>query len=268
MPPTALFNKEVESADYLDKHEPLIHQQWNGGLPQYRTDPTAEIVEFINSTAGDLGPEKLGLAILIGMSSGGRNTATVADQIKGRRLFPYVAAIDAAFDDKWSAHLWGSWLGSRGKDRHVARCRLVVLRIGHDEAANFVQLAVGRWVDQVARRLGVRICRVQHPPIAGKVGRDHRGGICRERHVDHGLTRVLAVGRDHEPEAVRAVDASAAIEDKAAAEHIDGVAAGLQVHAPAGIPARVGAVHHHVGHHAALIREDDPLTRQSLLFRL
>lgn len=99
MPPTALFNKEVESADYLDKHEPLIHQQWNGGLPQYRTDPTAEIVEFINSTVGDLGPEKLGRAIPIGMSSGGRNTATVADQIKGRRLFPYVAAIDAAFDD-------------------------------------------------------------------------------------------------------------------------------------------------------------------------
>jgi hypothetical protein len=98
--PTALFNKEVESADYLDKHEPLIHQQWNGGLPQFRTDPTAEIVEFINSTVGGLGPEKLGRAILIGMSSGGRNTATVADQIKGRRLFTYVAAIDAAFDDK------------------------------------------------------------------------------------------------------------------------------------------------------------------------
>jgi hypothetical protein len=38
--------------------------------------------------------------ILIGMSSGGRNAATVADQIKGRRLFTYVAAIDAAFDDK------------------------------------------------------------------------------------------------------------------------------------------------------------------------
>ncbi len=34
----------------------------------------------------------------------------------------------------------------------------------------------------------------------------------------------------------------------------------MQVHAPAGVPARVGAVHHHVGHHAALIREDDPLT--------
>jgi hypothetical protein len=49
-PPTALFNKKVESADYLDKHERLIHQQWNGGLPQFRTDPTAEIVEFINST--------------------------------------------------------------------------------------------------------------------------------------------------------------------------------------------------------------------------
>jgi hypothetical protein len=49
-PPTALFNKKVESADYLDKHERLIHQQWNGGLPQFRTDPTAEIVEFTNST--------------------------------------------------------------------------------------------------------------------------------------------------------------------------------------------------------------------------
>ncbi len=94
-PPTALFNKEVESADYLDKHEPLIHQQWNGGLPQFRTDPTAEIVEFINSAVGGLGPEKLGRVILVGMSSGGRNAATVADQIKGRRLFTYVAAIDA-----------------------------------------------------------------------------------------------------------------------------------------------------------------------------
>jgi hypothetical protein len=38
--------------------------------------------------------------ILMGMSSGGRNVTTVADEIKGRRLFTYVAAIDAAFNDK------------------------------------------------------------------------------------------------------------------------------------------------------------------------
>lgn len=99
VPPTELFNKEVETEAYKKTHERLIHQQWNGGLPQFKTDPTDEIVEFINKTVAGLTPGTLGRLILIGMSSGGRNTATVADRIKGRRLFSYVAAIDAAFND-------------------------------------------------------------------------------------------------------------------------------------------------------------------------
>ncbi|MFO1163027.1 MAG: hypothetical protein U1E60_29615 [Reyranellaceae bacterium] len=100
VPPTDIFNKNVETAAYLEKHERLIHQQWNGGLPQFKNDPTAEIVEFINKTVAGLAPGTLGRVILIGMSSGGRNVTTVCDQIKGRRLFSYVAAIDAAFNDK------------------------------------------------------------------------------------------------------------------------------------------------------------------------
>lgn len=99
VPPTELFNKEVQTEAYLAKHEPLIHQQWNGGLPQFNTDPTDEIVDFINKTVAGLAPGTLGRVVLIGMSSGGRNAATVADKIKGRRLFSYVAAIDAAFND-------------------------------------------------------------------------------------------------------------------------------------------------------------------------
>ena len=100
VPPTEVFNKEVETDAYLKKHEPLIHQQWNGGLPQFTTDPTNEIVEFINKTVAGLAPGTLGRVILIGMSSGGRNTATVADKIKKRKLFSYVAAIDAAFNNE------------------------------------------------------------------------------------------------------------------------------------------------------------------------
>lgn len=100
VPPTAAFNKEVETEAYLKKHKRLIHQQWNGGLDQFHSDPTNEIVRFINTTVAGLEPGTLGRVILIGMSSGGRNAVTVADQIKGRRLFSYIAAIDAAFNNE------------------------------------------------------------------------------------------------------------------------------------------------------------------------
>jgi hypothetical protein len=97
--PTALFNQQVETDAYLAKHESLIHQQWNGGLPQFGTDPTDDIVGFINASVSGVKPGTLGNVILIGMSSGGRNVCTVANKIKGKRLFSYVSAIDAAFSD-------------------------------------------------------------------------------------------------------------------------------------------------------------------------
>ena len=96
------FRKEVETAEYLADHEPLVHQQWNGGLPNFGNDPTIEIVDFIKAkvaAALSVGSDKLGRIIVIGMSSGGRNTATVAHQFADRPLLTYVAAIDAAFND-------------------------------------------------------------------------------------------------------------------------------------------------------------------------
>jgi len=99
VPPTAEFNQNVETAEYLAGHEPLIHQQWNGGLPQFGTDPTDEIVNFINAAAGKLDSRTLGRVVLIGMSSGGRNAVTVAGKLAGRNLLTYVAAIDAAFNN-------------------------------------------------------------------------------------------------------------------------------------------------------------------------
>lgn len=89
--PVAVFNRLIETEEYLQHHHPLKHFQWAGG--QGGQDPSQKIADRI-AQHHDSG----GNVIVVGLSAGGPNVLTVGQILNGRGIrLAYAGLCDAAF---------------------------------------------------------------------------------------------------------------------------------------------------------------------------